>query len=285
MKQIILTTCLLVIISSISYSQNGMDKILVSKVKGEKPPPTNFTRKFITVGGGYEFGLPTGSMTTGMSPIHSISLSSSLPLSFITPNLQMGVDLAYGLYGSKNFGINYRQGGNYINTNVIYNSDVAQAGINATYLLFPKNKVQPYVTAKMGYMELSSSFSVEDPRDPEACRVLESETIAGDGTMYWGYGIGFRWNVGNNTSRSRNFIDFSITQTRGNAVEYVNVNHLHDHNAPPTPTDGTKPLNVTFINASNQNIHQHRIAELYNNPLNLLQFKVGYVAYLRLKRG
>ncbi|MCU0321935.1 MAG: hypothetical protein MUE72_05920 [Chitinophagaceae bacterium] len=284
MKHIILTVFSFIGLCICSYSQNGVHEILVSKAKRETPPIPNFTRKFITVGGGYELGLPMSSMQTGMSPVHSISVSSSLPLSFITPNLQLGIDLAYGLYGAKRFGVNYRQNGNYINTAIQYSSDIAQGGIHANYLFLSNKKIQPYITGKLGYAELSSSFMVEDPRDPEACRALESETIHNDGTLYWGYGLGFRWNVGTNTNKTRNFIDFSITQTRGNNVDYVNTNHLHDHNAPPTPTDDSKPINVVFVNASNQNIHQHRIAELYNNPFNILQIKVGYVAYLRLKR-
>ncbi len=285
MKKIILIFSLAFVFYCTSYSQNAPTKIIVSKAKGEKPPPNNFTKKFITIGVGYELGLPTGSMATGMSPIHSINVNSSLPLSFITPNLQMGIDVGYGLYGSKNFDINYRQGGNYINTSVIYNSDVAQAGMYANYLFNSKSKFQPYVLAKLGYLEMSSSFSVLDPKDPEACRVLEDETIASDGTLYWGYGIGFRLNVGKNTNNTRNFVDFSISHTRGNTIDYVNINHLHNHNAPTPLSADSKPLNVTFINASTQNIHQHRIAELYTKPLNILQFKIGYVAYLRLKRG
>ena len=284
MKTFILTFSLSFVFCSTSYSQNEINEILVFKASGEKPQPVNFTRRFITFGVGYELGLPTGSMTTGMNPIHSISLNSSLPLSFITPNLQIGIDFTYGLYGSKSFGINYRQGGNYINTTVNYNSDVAQIGMFANYLFNSKGKFQPYVLTKLGYLEMTSSFSVLDPKDPDACRVLENETIAGDGTLYWGYGFGIRLNVGTNTSNKRNFIDFSISQTRGYTIDYVNVNHLHDHNAPTQLSPGAKPINITFINAGTQNIHQHRIAELHSNPLNILQFKIGYVAYLRSKR-
>lgn len=285
MKKFIFIILFITTFSYFGFCQNGMNKILLSKAKGEQAPIPKFTRKFITVGGSYEFGLPINSMQTGMSPVHSIVVSSSLPLSFITPNLQMGIDLGYGLYGSKRFGVNYRQNGNYINTAIQYNSDIAQAGIHANYLFFENKKIQPYITAKMGYAQLSSSFMVEDPRDPEACRALERETFHSDGTLYWGYGIGFRWNFGNNTSKARNFIDFSITQTNGNNVDYVNVNRLHNHTTEPLPTDNTKPIFVNFVNASNQNIHQHRIAELYNNPFNLLQVKLGYIAYLRLKRN
>lgn len=284
MKQIIFIIFSIPIFCNWGNCQNIMHEVLVFKGNSEKPPTPRFTRKFVTISGSYELGLPTSSMKRGMSPVHSIHVSSSLPLSFITPNLQMGIDLAYGLYGSKRFGIHYKQNGNYINTSVQYNSDLAQAGIHINYLFLANNKIQPYITGKLGYAELSSSFMIEDPRDPTACIALESETIHSDGTLFLGYGIGFRWNVGNNTIRSRNFIDFSITRTKGNNVDYVNVNHLHDHNAPITPTDETKPINITFVNASNQNIHQHRIAELYNTPFNILQIKIGYVAYLRLKR-
>jgi hypothetical protein len=274
---------LFVLVCISSYGQNVIQENPFFNTYAASPSP-NFTRKFITIGVGYELGLPTGSMSNSMSPVHSVSVSSSLPMSFITPNLQMGIDLTYGLYGSKRFGINYRQNGNYINTAVQYSSDIAQAGIHANYLFFSKKRVQPYVTAKVGYAELTSSFMVEDPWDIDACRPLENETIYTDGTVYWSYGIGFRWNVGHNNSNAKHFIDFSIANTNGNSVEYINVNDLHDHHAPLTATANTTPINIAFANASNQNVHQHRIAELYNNPFSVLQIKVAYLAYLRLKR-
>lgn len=269
--------------TSQGQSQDKMEQILTSIQGNENTPNFSFSKKFIALGTGYEFGLPVGRMATGMSPVHSLKMSSLLPINFITANLQMGVDVAYGLYGVRTFDINYRQNGNYINTSVMYNSDVAQGGVVANYLFFKKSKIRPYLSARMGYVSLSSSFSIQDPTDIDACRVLESKTIQSDGTLYWGYGFGLSWNIGKISSTSRHFIDFSVTKMGGNALDYVNVNYLHNHNSVQPLSSGAKPLNVTFVNANTQNTHDHRIAELYNNPLNILQLKIGYVVHLRLK--
>ncbi len=282
MKKYLLFICTSSLLSIGANSQDMLNMYLNSKAQeAERVVP--FTRKYIAVGTSYQLGLPMGSMTTGMSPVHSLHFSGALPLNFITPNLQMGLDVAYGIYGFKNFGIKYKQANNYINTTINYTSDVAQGGLHANYVFLTKRKIQPFVTARFGYMALSSRFYVADPLDQGACRVLENETLQSDGTLYWGYGMGFRWNVGTNTERNKHFIEFSVVQTKGNPIDYVNVSHLQNHTAPIAPTNDTKPIDVTFINPGNQNLHQHRIGELYNNPLNLLQFKIGYTVYLRLK--
>lgn len=282
MKKYLLIIYSLCFLSIEAYSQDMLTMFLNTKAE-EAKRVVPFSRKYIAVGTSYQLSLPMGNMTTGMSPVHSLHLSSAVPLNFITPNLQMGLDAAYGIYGLKNFGIKYKQANNYINTTINYTSDVAQVGLHANYVFFAKRKIQPFVTARFGYMALSSRFYVADPLDQDACRVLENETIQSDGTLYWGYGMGFRWNVGTNTERSKHFIEFSVVQTRGNPIDYVNVANLHNHNSPPMPTIDTKPIDVTFVNPNDQNLHQHRIAEIYNNPLNLLQFKIGYTTYLRLK--
>lgn len=282
MKKYLLIICNLCFLSIEAYSQDMLTMFLNTKAE-EAKSIVPFSRKYVAVGTSYQLGLPIGNMTTGMSPVHSLHLSGALPLNFITPNLQMGLDAAYGIYGLKNFGIKYNQANNYINTTINYTSDVAQAGLFANYVFFANRKIQPFVTARFGYMALSSRFYVADPLDPDACRVLENETLQSDGTLYWGYGMGFRWNVCTNTEKNKHFIEFSVMQTMGNPIDYVNVSHLQNHTAPIAPTNDTKPIDVTFINPGNQNLHQHRIGELYNNPLNLLQFKIGYTVYLRLK--
>ena len=44
----------------------------------------------------------------------------------------------------------------------------------------------------------------------------------------------------------------------------------------PLGTNG-KPLNVKFINATTQQIHEHQVAEVYNSPLRMLEFKMNAV--------
>jgi len=34
-------------------------------------------------------------------------------------------------------------------------------------------------------------------------------------------------------------------------------------------------LNVQFINASTQSIHEHKVAQVYTSPLKMLEFRAG----------
>ena len=43
---------------------------------------------------------------------------------------------------------------------------------------------------------------------------------------------------------------------------------------------GAKPLNVQFINASTQAIHEHTVAQVYISPLRMLEFRAGVVVML-----
>ena len=65
-------------------------------------------------------------------------------------------------------------------------------------------------------------------------------------------------------------------------MDYINTKKLVDANNPPTGTDG-KPLNVRFINATTQQIHEHQVAEVYTTPLRMLEFKVSAVFCLNKK--
>jgi hypothetical protein len=44
----------------------------------------------------------------------------------------------------------------------------------------------------------------------------------------------------------------------------------------PVTEDGRTDINATFINVSTQDIHQHKIAELYNTSLRMWQINIGY---------
>jgi hypothetical protein len=236
------------------------------------------TTQELVVGFGYELGLPGGEMRKGMRSLHSMKLTAAFPLKSVCENMEAGIDLGYGLYGMKTINMNYNFSGNYVNTDVIHNSSVAQAAMTATYLFGRNNKLVPYVTAKAGYAGLFSTFQVEDPRDASSCRVVEHKSISSDGTGYWGYGAGLRIRQG--TKYVSNFIDVSIQRTRGGSVKYVNVSRLH-HLTDPYVVSGGTPVKFEFVNGSTQQVHEHTVAELYRSPLRLLQVSVTYVAYLK----
>jgi hypothetical protein len=68
-------------------------------------------------------------------------------------------------------------------------------------------------------------------------------------------------------------IDISANTIRGGEISYINTKHLMDPQNMTDP-DG-KPLNVEFINVSTQSIHEHTVAQVYDSPLRMLEFKAG----------
>lgn len=83
-----------------------------------------------------------------------------------------------------------------------------------------------------------------------------------------------------------NFIDISVSRNSGSNINYINTKKLYDAGDPATnPDNGTKPLNVKFINATTQEIHEHQVAEVYNTPIRFLEFKITGVFKLNMPTG
>ena len=62
-----------------------------------------------------------------------------------------------------------------------------------------------------------------------------------------------------------------------NHFEYVNVKYMQDevHNTMTTHPKGD--INASFINVSTNNIHEHKIAELYHTPFEMVGINFGYI--------
>ena len=73
-------------------------------------------------------------------------------------------------------------------------------------------------------------------------------------------------------------IDISANTIHGGTISYINTKHLMDAQDIRTPEE--KPLNVQFINASTQSIHEHTVAQVYTSPLRMLEFRAGITVKL-----
>ena len=69
-------------------------------------------------------------------------------------------------------------------------------------------------------------------------------------------------------------MDLSVNNIQGGNLNYINTKRLVDANNPPVNSDG-KPLNITFINASTQQLHEHQVAEVYTSPLRMMEIKIS----------
>jgi len=230
----------------------------------------------MTVSAGYELGLPQGRFQNGMNPLHSLVVSGALPVAAISKNLHVGATLGIGEYANARYGVEYNNRGNYINTSIRYTSNVFQGGGQALYLFDLSNGVKPFVSAKAGYIGFFSNFLIDDPTDPDACRVLEHESIQADNTLYWGYGGGVRVAIGKG-SGTQNYIELSAHKTHGREIGYVNVDRLQQMNKPMDLSEGAQPVNVNFVSAGTNSVHGHTLAEVFRNRVDFLQLRLAWV--------
>lgn len=232
------------------------------------------------ISAGYAASAPRGAMNENINTLHSLQTQVAYRLPGAFSRLQTSFDLAIGTYANTrkmqtfNFG-----NGTSTRTYVNYSSNVVQAGLGARVYILENKRVMPFVNGKTGYTSFYSNIYIEDPHDPGGCRALDQRNLIKDGTIYGAYGGGLRidWSLfkpGNN--KGRGYIDLSVNKMTGGNIDYINTKKLIDASNPPQ-AGNSKPLNVQFINATTQQIHEHQVAEVYTTPLRMVEYNLRAV--------
>jgi hypothetical protein len=227
---------------------------------------------------GYSFSLPQQKMNENIRPLHSFAVAGMFKLPGTLDRVWLGADAGWGNYANTRKMQTFRfTSGATTETWVNYSSNVLQGGLSARVQLLKNKTMIPYISGKTGYTSFYSNIYVEDPHDIDGCHPLVQRNIIKDGTIYKGYGGGLMidWVIfSKRSSTNTGWIDLSINSIRGGTLSYINTKKLIDANNPPVNSDG-KPLNITFINASTQQIHEHQVAEVYTSPLKMLEIKLS----------
>lgn len=229
---------------------------------------------------GYTLGVPKEQMATNIKAAHGLSTGLYFQLPGALSRVQAGMDIGYSTYAStrKKQTFNFDNGSS-TETWVNYSSNIFQTNLVSKVMIIQDKKLMPYLSGKVGYTSFFSNIYIEDPHDQGGCKALDKKTLIKDGTFSAGYGGGIQldWSLfSKRTEKGRRYIDISVNKISGSNIDYINTKKLVDAANPPVGTNG-KPLNVKFINATTQEIHEHQIAEVYNSPLKLLEFKVNAV--------
>lgn len=96
--------------------------------------------------------------------------------------------------------------------------------------------------------------------------------------MYWGAGAGLQINPSLFSKRKKDGpvkIDISVNTIYGGKLDYINTKHLKDEQ--DVPQTGGKPLLVKFLNVSTQDIHQHKVAQVYTSALRIFEVRAGII--------
>lgn len=147
-------------------------------------------------------------------------------------------------------------------------------------IFFKEAIVNPYLSGKLGYANFFSKVFVHDPEDEDDCRPLDKKTPIRDHSFFASYGAGLQVDIGGKNNPKNVWLDFSVSRLHGTRLDYINVKDIKDHvhndpNNPIPPSDKSAPLSIRFVNVATQTIHEHQLAEVYNSPLQQLEFKLG----------
>lgn len=223
--------------------------------------------------GGYSMSIPRGKMNDYINLTHSISLRGIYRIP-VNTKVWVGADLSVGTYAQKTEQQTYEfTDGTTTTTNVRFSSNAFNGHAVMGYDLLNDGKIIPYITAKAGFSNYYSSIYIENPNDADGCHPLQNKNVFGDATFSYGAGAGVRLD-GKQLFKSRSdnwAIDFSVNYLTGGTLDYLNVRHIQDN------TGSGKDFMVKFVNVTTQQIHEHKVSEVYTSKLNQLDLRVGFV--------
>lgn len=150
--------------------------------------------------------------------------------------------------------------------------------------------VRGYVTPQIGYAFMKSRIRIEDPEDEDGCRPLDNQIRQRSGDFTYGLELGAEFDMrkiirGEDRPEQRLFVSASFLGSF-HSVDYVNVRYMNEHEHGISGDDHShmdmdedRDLTVEFVNLATDNIHEHKVAELYRTPLRFVTINIGYRWY------
>lgn len=150
--------------------------------------------------------------------------------------------------------------------------------------------VRAYITPQIGYSFMKSRIRIADPEDTDGCAPLDNKIKHRAAGASYGLELGAEFDIrkiftGNDRPEQRLYLSVSYLGSF-NKMDYVNVRYMSDHEHGITAGDHNhalseenRDLTAEFINLATENIHEHKIAEIYRTPLRFVTVNVGYVWY------
>jgi hypothetical protein len=232
--------------------------------------------------------MPMMSMNHGAGLFLGYKAKDVTPFSFVT-------DLSIGSFASQQRKEQYAfSDGTVTETYVNYSSNLHKFLFGLNFDLGKRDQLlSGYLTAQAGYALMNARIYIEDPNDPGGCKALVNKTTFNYGGGIYAAGGGVRVNIAKLRNKNSNFshyIDIGVKYMGGGNFNYVNIKHMQEEThamAPagtgttsPTPGRGnstTQDLNVQFVNVTTNDIHEHKVAEIYTSKFQMLNLKIGYV--------
>jgi hypothetical protein len=225
---------------------------------------------------GYNMMLPLGEMKTGWSSAHGLQAEALIALKK-WPALKIGLDGSFGMYGYNEQTQDYLVfNGILASSEVSFSSTIFTFGAKA--LLEPPKQmpVKPYASLQFGVLGMSSDLTLDDFWGSDVyCESQYQKTLVDDADWYAGIGGGIKFDLGSKKKPGRNFIDLSAAYLGGGTIKYANMNRMYNSENPPPMNHGDY-IKVVFINTTTGERQEQQVAELYRQPINVMQIHVKY---------
>lgn len=176
-------------------------------------------------------------------------------------------------------------------TDVTFSSSMQryQLGVKYYYTSFYR-PVRGYITPQLGINLMRSRIRIADPEDVDDCMPLENRISHKSHGFTYGFEAGVELDVvalirADDYSQSRLYASLSFMNSF-RKTDYINTRFMNEnehgiydglHGAHTDP-DG-RPLTTKFVNVSNNDLHEHKIAEIYSTYLRFFTINIGYVWY------
>lgn len=242
----------------------------------------------VEFGFNYHADVPFKEVMPKMNTAHSAGLFIGYKVIDKAP-LWFTTDMSTGMYAYKTRKEQYLfSDGTQTETWVNYSSNLHKFLFGFNYDIGrTENLFSGYLSAQGGYAIMNSKIYIEDPNDPSGCKALVNKNTFMYGGGIYALGGGIRINIQqikNNQSINgfSHYIDIGVKYIGGGGFNYVNINHMQEHNhgiansGNNSPDGDTRDLTVKFVNVTTNDVHEHKVAEVYSSPFKVLNLKIGY---------
>lgn len=222
--------------------------------------------------------MPKMSMNNGGGIFIGFKASKNRPLWLTT-------DLSSGAYAYKSRNEIYRfTDGSETETQVTYSSAMYKFLFGINYeAIQPNGRVSGYFTLQAGYVIMNSKIFIEDPENPDDCVPLANKNIFKDGGSIYSLGIGMKIRLTKvKEDNPLSYIDIGIKYNGGDVFNYINIHHMKQeihgiHNNSINTNPYSDDFAVKFVNVTTNEVHEHKIAEVYRSTFKMINIKIGYL--------
>jgi hypothetical protein len=234
---------------------------------------------------GRELGLnyvnadPTGGMGRVIDRAHGATLN----LGLVTPEKRfaMGLDLGFAQYGSDKSRQEYTlDDGSTADMDIIVSNMFGTLTGYGRWYFMTTGAFRPYLTARAGYAWYDTNLNIYDPDDNDHCEPVDSDVLHHDGTIIGSMGVGMKFDLSKIFGRMEEqkfFLEANYNFSQGGYVQYMNAdaNHQQAH------TTTHDHVMAEFINTQTQVVHEHHVGNLYRNPVQMRELRVGFAIQLQ----